>query len=283
LCRFSQGTLGTDKKFTGQRLDGTGLYYYNARYYDATIGRFISADTVGIDYNNPQTLNRYSYCLNNPLNRTDPTGHFSWKTALKIAAIVAVVAVVAFVAIVAAPIVLTAIAGTASLVAALPGAAAIATVAEGVASVALTGAEVSAAIAAPVIAFAPVPAAVVTTMTSVFLGYNVGEQPYVVQDGEFVNRVYDSRATETLSEYSPLKGGSYCPGGAQGPLSASLETINRGLTNPPNNAQCGAVFQATQNIPAILRTSIGGTSPEIVINSYFWDYLKVFNTFKNNP
>ncbi|MFC1932263.1 hypothetical protein ACFLXU_01350 [Chloroflexota bacterium] len=33
-CRNSQGTLGTDKKFTGQRLDGTGLYYYNARYYD---------------------------------------------------------------------------------------------------------------------------------------------------------------------------------------------------------------------------------------------------------
>jgi RHS repeat-associated protein len=36
------GSVSTDKKFTGQRLDGTGLYYYGARYYDASIGRFIS-------------------------------------------------------------------------------------------------------------------------------------------------------------------------------------------------------------------------------------------------
>jgi RHS repeat-associated protein len=42
--RDSGGFLDTSKKFTGQRLDGTGLYYYEARYYDPTIGRFISAD-----------------------------------------------------------------------------------------------------------------------------------------------------------------------------------------------------------------------------------------------
>jgi RHS repeat-associated protein len=60
--------------FTGQRLDGTGLYYYNARYYDPTIGRFISPDTVVQSPANPQTLNRYSYCLNNPLKYTDPSG-----------------------------------------------------------------------------------------------------------------------------------------------------------------------------------------------------------------
>jgi uncharacterized protein RhaS with RHS repeats len=30
------GDVPTDKKFTGQRLDATGLYYYNARYYDPT-------------------------------------------------------------------------------------------------------------------------------------------------------------------------------------------------------------------------------------------------------
>jgi RHS repeat-associated protein len=59
----------------GQRLDATGLYYYNARYYDATIGRFISADTVIQSLFKPQTLNRYSYCLNNPLKYIDPTGH----------------------------------------------------------------------------------------------------------------------------------------------------------------------------------------------------------------
>lgn len=40
------GDVNTDKKFTGQRLDDTGLYFYNARYYDAAIGRFISPDTA---------------------------------------------------------------------------------------------------------------------------------------------------------------------------------------------------------------------------------------------
>jgi hypothetical protein len=40
------------------------------------IGRFISADTIIPNYYNPQFLNRYSYCLNNPLKFTDSTGHF---------------------------------------------------------------------------------------------------------------------------------------------------------------------------------------------------------------
>ncbi len=76
--RSTSGTIPTDKKFTGQRLDSTGLYYYGARYYDANIGRFISADSIVPDFTNPQCLNRYSYCLNNPLRYTDPTGQWSW-------------------------------------------------------------------------------------------------------------------------------------------------------------------------------------------------------------
>jgi RHS repeat-associated protein len=68
------GSVPTDKLFTGQRLDATGLYYYNARYYDALIGRFISPDTVIQSMANPQTLNRYSYVLNNPLKYSDPSG-----------------------------------------------------------------------------------------------------------------------------------------------------------------------------------------------------------------
>jgi RHS repeat-associated protein len=78
-CWQSQGTLPTDRLFTGQRLDdNTGLYYYNARYYDPTIGRFISADTIVPNPANPQSLNRYSYCLNNPLKYIDPSGHDEW-------------------------------------------------------------------------------------------------------------------------------------------------------------------------------------------------------------
>jgi RHS repeat-associated protein len=67
--------MPTDKLFTGQRLDrDTGLYYYGARYYDQGLGRFISPDIVVQNPGNPQTLNRYSYCLNNPLKYADPTG-----------------------------------------------------------------------------------------------------------------------------------------------------------------------------------------------------------------
>jgi len=69
------GSVPTDVKFTGQRLDATGLYYYGARYYDAEIGRFVSPDTIVPAVANPQTWNRYSYVVNNPLKYKDPTGH----------------------------------------------------------------------------------------------------------------------------------------------------------------------------------------------------------------
>ena len=63
-------------KFTGKELDpSTGLYDYEARQYDAGLGRFISADTATPNYSDPQTLNRYSYCRNNPMKYVDPTGH----------------------------------------------------------------------------------------------------------------------------------------------------------------------------------------------------------------
>ncbi len=64
----------TEEKFTGQRLDGTGLYYYNARYYDPGIGRFISPDRLIPEMSNPQAFNRYAYVYNNPLRYTDPNG-----------------------------------------------------------------------------------------------------------------------------------------------------------------------------------------------------------------
>lgn len=64
-----------DYRFTGQELDAdTGLYYYGSRYYAADIGRFISVDPWEGDITAPQTLNKYSYTVNNPVNYTDPTG-----------------------------------------------------------------------------------------------------------------------------------------------------------------------------------------------------------------
>ncbi|MCP4536565.1 MAG: RHS repeat-associated core domain-containing protein [Chloroflexi bacterium] len=74
----SGGTLTTDYGFTGQRRErGIGLYDYNARFYDPVLGRFISADTIVPDPGNPQSLNRYSYVLGNPLRYIDPSGHLT--------------------------------------------------------------------------------------------------------------------------------------------------------------------------------------------------------------
>ena len=52
-----------------------GLYFYNARYYDPALGRFASADTIVPQPENPQNLNRYSYCGSNPLKYVDSSGH----------------------------------------------------------------------------------------------------------------------------------------------------------------------------------------------------------------
>lgn len=60
--------------YNGKEKDSSGLYYYGARYYDCEIGRFTSRDPNSPDFNNPQSLNRYTYCLNNPLKYIDPLG-----------------------------------------------------------------------------------------------------------------------------------------------------------------------------------------------------------------
>ena len=74
--RWSSGMMATDRRFTGQREEtGLGLYDYVARRYDPYISRWIQPDTIIPDPGNPQSLNRYTYVYNNPLNSTDPTGH----------------------------------------------------------------------------------------------------------------------------------------------------------------------------------------------------------------
>ncbi len=73
----ASGNVDPDTRFTGQKLDPeTGLYFYNGRYYDNEIGRFISADPFIQTPFDPQNLNRYSYVINNPQNYVDPDGYF---------------------------------------------------------------------------------------------------------------------------------------------------------------------------------------------------------------
>jgi RHS repeat-associated protein len=62
--------------FTHQEmLDNVGLIHMNGRVYDPNLGRFLSVDPVFAFPTNTQSLNPYSYVLNNPLSYTDPTGY----------------------------------------------------------------------------------------------------------------------------------------------------------------------------------------------------------------
>ncbi len=74
------GLKGTDtnRGFTGhEMLDAVGVIHMNGRIYDPVLGRFMNADPVVQAPTNLQSLNRYSYVLNNPLTLTDPSGHVS--------------------------------------------------------------------------------------------------------------------------------------------------------------------------------------------------------------
>ncbi len=90
------GPADLPHKFTGQRQDGVnGLVLFPARPYDPELGRFLQPDPFVQDPSDPQTLNRYSYVRNNPVNFVDPSGNFS---LMKLIAGI----VLAFVAVVAA-------------------------------------------------------------------------------------------------------------------------------------------------------------------------------------
>jgi|GEM_PF-3399069 len=67
----------THHGFTGhEMMDEVGLIHMNGRVYDPMLSRFMQADPFVQDAGNLQSLNRYSYVLNNPLATTDPTGYW---------------------------------------------------------------------------------------------------------------------------------------------------------------------------------------------------------------
>jgi len=75
------------RQFTGHERDAdSGLDYMLARYYSNSLDRFMSPDPsrLGVDRLNPQSWNRYTYALNNPINNFDLNGlyeenfHYGW-------------------------------------------------------------------------------------------------------------------------------------------------------------------------------------------------------------
>jgi RHS repeat-associated protein len=64
----------------------------HARYYSASIGRFLSIDPVGGRADDSQSWNRYSYVQNNPILRTDPDGRCPWCVPAAIGGAVGIVA-----------------------------------------------------------------------------------------------------------------------------------------------------------------------------------------------
>ena len=70
------GNVNNNITYAGYQYDAeTDLYYLNARYYDSKIARFLTQDTYTGDPNDPLSLNLYTYCHNEPIRYTDPTGH----------------------------------------------------------------------------------------------------------------------------------------------------------------------------------------------------------------
>ena len=68
-----------DRGYTGhEHMCGFGLINMNGRLYDPYLQRFLSPDPYIQAPYIAQNYNRYSYCLNNPLMYTDPTGEFFW-------------------------------------------------------------------------------------------------------------------------------------------------------------------------------------------------------------
>ena len=77
VLRSATGSVTNSFRFAGEQFDDeTGLIYLRSRYYDPTLGRFMTRDWFPGFVESPQSLNRYVYCQNDPVNLTDPSGEF---------------------------------------------------------------------------------------------------------------------------------------------------------------------------------------------------------------
>jgi RHS repeat-associated protein len=75
--RYASGTTPTKYTFTGQYsyTADFGLMFYNARWYDSSLGRFAQADSIIPQGQGVQAWDRYAYSNNSPIMYSDPSGH----------------------------------------------------------------------------------------------------------------------------------------------------------------------------------------------------------------
>jgi RHS repeat-associated protein len=70
----SAGAGSSSYGYTGEWTDNTGMVYLRARYYDPTMGRFMTRDSWGGDLRQPISYNAWLYGYANPIINTDPSG-----------------------------------------------------------------------------------------------------------------------------------------------------------------------------------------------------------------
>lgn len=79
----AESTGASNRRFTSyDRNLSTKLDHAVNRHYDSGQGRFTQVDPIGmgaVSLSDPQTLNLYAYCANDPVNHTDPDGLFFGK------------------------------------------------------------------------------------------------------------------------------------------------------------------------------------------------------------
>jgi len=69
------GATENNYLYTGEQYDpNVGFYYLRARYYNASIGRFLTMDAFSGMQFEPASLHKYLYCEGNPVNDWDPSG-----------------------------------------------------------------------------------------------------------------------------------------------------------------------------------------------------------------
>ena len=230
----------------------TGFYYVSSRYYDPEIGRWINADSAIGQIGNVQSTNMFSYCFNNPVNMSDPTGN--WPKLSTIFAVVAVAAVA-----VAAVAVTVATCGAAAPALAVAGGGIIGGMSAGAVATAASVAT-GAMIVAGVSTTGAVTSAVAEKAANKIAKRN--NSVYVLKDDagtvQYVGRTNDVDRRRAAHSANPARAG------------LEMEVIASGLNLPESRAleQAGMAYYHTINTANKMNNQINSVSPK------YWDAFK---------